>query len=134
MPYELTLRPQSTEPVCKDALRNQLIASGLQVHPNPITPGILHDGIALFEIIGNAEVMAGVSVLVKIPLGLEFCEVNIELLKLARLAGLIDAAMSNGHEVMINNGPASLDSLDAFCARYDRIAFEAAASTGVPCR
>lgn len=137
MPYELILRPKSTGPVGKETLRTQLLGAGLQLHPDYAIHGILVDGLARFEIIANTAVGAGVSVLVKIPYGLEFCEVNIELLKLVRLAGLIEAEVVVGDEVVVYPGPEGLDSLVGFCTRYDRAMHQVygsmAVGVGVTC-
>jgi hypothetical protein len=133
MPYELTLRPRSTEPICKERLRQKLVSVGLKVHPDSVAPGMLSDDFAPLEIIADPQVPAGVTVLIRIPYCRDFFDLTLELLNLERIAGMIDADMLDGSEVMVHSGREGLASLFAFHTRYERASKCAAAVLGVAC-
>jgi len=120
--YELTLRPQSALPLRRESVRQQLLSAGLRTPlDNPAT-GLLADDFALFEIIANPAMPAGVWVLVRIPLGRTFLELTTELLNLERLALILQADVIDGDEIMVHSGHAGLAALFAFHARYERAA------------
>jgi hypothetical protein len=127
MPYELTLRPKSTDLISKESLGNKLLSAGLKVHPDSIPPGMLCDDLALFAIVADPEVPAGVRVLVKIPYGQDFFDLTIELLNLELLARAIDANMLDGEEVMDHSVRGDV----AFHTRYRRASEAAIAIFGV---
>ena len=131
MSYELTLRPRSASSICMETLREKLLLAGLNVHPDVATPGTLFDNLSLFEIISDLAVPAGLSVLVKIPCGRDFFDLTLGLLNLERLAGVIDADMIDGDEMMVHSGPEGLVALFAFHSRYERASKCAATTHGV---
>lgn len=131
MSYQLTLRLNATTPVTRQALREKLMLAGLWVQPDAVPFGMLGDGLARFEIIADPDAPAGVSVAVQIPNGHKFVDVTIELLHLERIAGVIEADVIDGDEVIVHCGQQGLASLFAFLARYERASTSVTTSVGV---
>ena len=122
MSYQLTLRPKAAAPICPTALRGQLLAAGLKPRHNPITPGLLCDGCASFEIVADPLVPPGVSVVIQIPSRRELFDFTLELLNLERISCLIHAELIDGEEVLVHSGMEGSLSLFALHARYERAA------------
>jgi len=120
MSYELTLRPRSASSLCTETLREKLLLAGLKVQPDSGPPGLLFDDLAHFAIVPDDGIPAGLCVLVKIPFGRALFDLTLGLLNLERLAGVIDADVIDGDELMIHAGPEGLVALFAFHSRYVR--------------
>lgn len=122
MSYSLTLRPKSHAPLCKEALRNKLLAAGLKARSVAPSSDVLCDELADFEIVTDADAPPGLSVVVSIPYRREFYDVTLELLNLERISAAINAELLDGNEILVHHGKEGLAALFALHARYERAA------------
>jgi hypothetical protein len=118
--YTLVLRPRSSEPLCKMALRTKLLSAGLQVRPDCGRHELLGDGFAVFEIVDDSEISSGCSVVVRIPCRRDLFDVTLEFVNLERIARVLDADLIDGNEAAAHRGKESLISLFALHASYER--------------
>ena len=122
MSYQLIFRPKATAPIGPTTLRHQLLTAGLKPRHDPLTPGLLCDSCATFEIVADALVSPGVGVVVKIPYRLELFDFTLELLNLERISCVINAELIDGKKVLVHSGKEGSVSLFELHARYERAA------------
>ena len=119
MSYPLILRLKSTRPICKNSLREKLLTAGLKACPDSVSPGLLRDYCAVFEIVADSKIPAGVDVMVKIPFRRKLLDFTLILLNLERLSGILNADLIDGDKVLVQSGENCLVPIIELYARYE---------------